>query len=312
MGHVGSKSNLNPNNNNRSSRKSSSSISKKHSFRYANGRRFHNDENSMYFLPNDEEEVDRLQLEHFLFRYIWEDNFSSPIRDLIDKGDAKVLDVGCGPGTWLLDMSTDFPRSSFTGVDMSPIYPGDIKPRNLTFHTANVLEGLPFTDNTFDFVYMRFLMTAFTEDDWQNKVIKELIRVCKPGGWIEIMEGDLVFNPEGPAGKRLMDAYRSTLESKQINPKIINHLQSILSSTQTLSCLTTKEKSGPIGTWAGRIGELSYQNFSQTLRALKPVLCKLMECTDEEYDELMEEFGRECNSNNTNFVHFRFFAKKVE
>lgn len=56
MGHVGSKSNLNPNNNNRSSRKSSSSISKKNSFRYANGRRFHNDENSMYFLPNDEEE----------------------------------------------------------------------------------------------------------------------------------------------------------------------------------------------------------------------------------------------------------------
>src|SRR3954452_16944828 len=103
-------------------------------------------------------------------------------------------------------MSTDYPRSSFTGVDISPIYPGDIKPRNLTFYTANVLEGLPFADNTFDFVYMRFLMTAFTEDDWQDKVVKELIRVCKPGGWVEFMEGDLVFNPEGPAGKKLMDA----------------------------------------------------------------------------------------------------------
>jgi ubiquinone/menaquinone biosynthesis C-methylase UbiE len=102
-------------------------------------------------------------------------------------------------------MSTDYPRSSFTGIDISPIYPGDIKPRNLAFYTANVLEGLPFADNTFDFVYMRFLMTAFTEDDWQ-KVVKELIRVCKPNGWVEFMEGDLVFNPEGPAGKKLMDA----------------------------------------------------------------------------------------------------------
>jgi hypothetical protein len=53
MGHVGSKNNLN---NNQKVRKSSSSISKKNSFRYANGRRFHNDENSMYFLPNDDEE----------------------------------------------------------------------------------------------------------------------------------------------------------------------------------------------------------------------------------------------------------------
>ncbi|CAG8803420.1 1407_t:CDS:2, partial [Gigaspora margarita] len=119
---------------------------KKEIFKYANGRRFHNDENSKYFLPNDDEE------------------------------------------------------------DISPIYPSEIKPCNLTFRTANILEGLPFPDNHFDFVYMRFLLTAFTEDDWQNKVIQELCRVLKPGGYIEIMEGDMVLNPEGDCGKILMNA----------------------------------------------------------------------------------------------------------
>lgn len=64
--------------------------------------------------------------------------------------------------------------------------------------------GLIYLDNSFDFVYMRFLITAFTEEEW-NKAIQELIRVLKPGGWLELMEGDLVFNPEGPAGKILMD-----------------------------------------------------------------------------------------------------------
>ncbi|CAG8683662.1 16597_t:CDS:2, partial [Funneliformis mosseae] len=63
-------------------------------FRYFNGRRFHNNENSIYFLPNDNEEVDRLQLQHFLFRYIWKSNFSAPINDLLDQGSANVLDVG--------------------------------------------------------------------------------------------------------------------------------------------------------------------------------------------------------------------------
>ncbi|CAG8701015.1 7632_t:CDS:2, partial [Dentiscutata heterogama] len=163
---------------------------KKEIFKYANGRRFHNDENSKYFLPNDDEEG----------------NYSSPVSDLLDRGGAKVLDVGCGPGTWLLNMATDYPRVSFTGVDISPIYPSEIKPCNLTFHTANILEGLPFPDNHFDFVYMRFLLTAFTEDDWQNKVIQELCRVLKPGGYIEIMEGDMVLNPEGDCGKILMNA----------------------------------------------------------------------------------------------------------
>jgi hypothetical protein len=44
-----------------------SSISIKHhsSFRYINGRRFHNDDNSMYFLPNDEEEGNKFH--HTLF-----------------------------------------------------------------------------------------------------------------------------------------------------------------------------------------------------------------------------------------------------
>ncbi|CAG8519750.1 10693_t:CDS:2, partial [Funneliformis mosseae] len=216
----------------------------------------------------------------------------------------------CGPGTWLLEMSTNYPQSSFTGIDISPIYPGDIKPRNLTFYTENVLEGLPFADNTFDFVYIRFMITAFTVDDWQNKVVKELIRVCKPGGWVEFMDGDLCFNSEGPAGKTLMDAFRSILVSKQINPNITKCLYPLLSSMPTITSLSSEIKPGPIGSWAGRIGELASQDFSQILHAMKPMLSKVIECTEEEYNELVEEFERECNSNKTNFVHFRFFAKK--
>ncbi|CAG8547978.1 7742_t:CDS:2 [Racocetra fulgida] len=162
MGLTNSKSN------NNTYKKVSFDIStKKELFKYANGRRFHNDENSKYFLPNDDEEG----------------NYSSPVSDLLDRGGAKVLD-------------TDYPRVSFTGIDISPIYPSEIKPCNLTFRTANILEGLPFPDNYFDFVYMRFLLTAFTEDEWQNKVIQELCRVVKPGGYLEIMEGDMVLNPE--------------------------------------------------------------------------------------------------------------------
>lgn len=289
---------------------------KKEIFKYANGRRFHNDENSKYFLPNDDEEVDRLQIQHFLFCYIWQGNYSSPISDLLDRGGAKVLDVGCGPGTWLLNMSTDYPRASFTGIDISPIYPSEIKPCNLTFRTANILEGLPFPDNHFDFVYMRFLLTAFTEDDWQNKVIQELCRVLKPGGYIEIMEGDMVLNPEGDCGKILMNAFRSILLSKSINPRICSKIMNILSTHQSLTNFICEERLCPVGTWAGRVGEGISQDFCSTLYTLRGALSDVIEAEGIigekfAYDDLVKGFVDECNEFKANFRHCRFYAQKI-
>ncbi|CAG8580588.1 10049_t:CDS:2, partial [Gigaspora margarita] len=96
-------------------------------FRYADGRRFHNLENAGYPLPNDDEESDRLHLQHFLIRYIWQSNFSSPIEHILSS------------------------QESILGLDLSSHQPTYIKPKNFSFIKANVLEGIPFEDNTFDF-----------------------------------------------------------------------------------------------------------------------------------------------------------------
>jgi len=85
-------------------------------------------------------------------------------------------------------MGTEYPQSKFVGIDIMPYYPSTIKPKNVTFQGINILEGLPFEDNTFDYVYMRFMMVALSHKD-RETVIKEIIRVCKPNGWIELMEG---------------------------------------------------------------------------------------------------------------------------
>jgi ubiquinone/menaquinone biosynthesis C-methylase UbiE len=84
-------------------------------------------------------------------------------------------------------MAYEYPSAIFIGVDISPIFPSDQKkPENATF-LQNMLDGLPFEDNTFDFVYQRSLASAISEDQWKNDVIYELYRVTKPGGWIELM-----------------------------------------------------------------------------------------------------------------------------
>ena len=82
-------------------------------------------------------------------------------------------------------MSYDFPQSYFTGIDISRMYPSEVKPVNVKFEQVDVTKGLPYNDNTFDFVVIRNLITAFSVSDWKS-CIKELIRVTKPGGYIEV------------------------------------------------------------------------------------------------------------------------------
>ncbi|CAJ0833324.1 14686_t:CDS:2 [Entrophospora sp. SA101] len=144
---------------------------------YIDGRRYL--ESSKYSLPNDDEEIDRMHMQHYISRFIWQKNFCSPLDDLLRYGGAKVLDVGCGAGTFLLEMGHDYPESEFLGIDISPMYPSEIKPSNVKFEQINVLEGLPYDDNSFDFVVIRNMITAFSIDDW-DFCIQELIRVTKP------------------------------------------------------------------------------------------------------------------------------------
>lgn len=88
-------------------------------------------------------------------------NYNAPIEDNFING-IKALDVGCGSGRWTIDMAEDYPASHFTGIDIvTDILPKTGYPENCTFLRANTLKGLPFEDNTFDFVFQRYVHFYF-------------------------------------------------------------------------------------------------------------------------------------------------------
>ncbi|RUP50738.1 hypothetical protein BC936DRAFT_137884 [Jimgerdemannia flammicorona] len=154
-----------------------------------------------FVLPADDDLTDSRQILHFCLRYIFQGNFQADVIDLLEDG-IKVLDVGCGLGQWTLEMAKDFPASTFFGTDLdASVLPkprnGDMWPPNVTFQIANTCQKLPFPDNTFDYVFQRYLTLDLTTKQWR-KVIKELVRVTKPGGWIEL--GRLRLNMGGAVG----------------------------------------------------------------------------------------------------------------
>src|SRR5688572_13528658 len=94
-------------------------------------------------------------------------------------------------------MAKSYPRSTFIGIDLTQFLDKE-KLTNVAFLECNVHNGLPWPDDTFDFVYQRYAWANYSENQWRY-IISEIIRVCKPGGMIELMEFDWEFQNVGPA-----------------------------------------------------------------------------------------------------------------
>lgn len=87
-------------------------------------------------------------------------------------------------------MALEFPRSEFYATDIVDLFDGTVAngaPGNVRFGLADTLKGLPFEDGTFDYCFQRLHCAVWREAEWP-KVINELVRVTKPGGWIELGE----------------------------------------------------------------------------------------------------------------------------
>lgn len=67
-------------------------------------------------------------------------------------------------------MSSDYAGNEFIGLDKLKLVP-DTKPLCVQFVCSDFLNGLPYENETFDFIFMRFLSTDLTEEQWENFVI---------------------------------------------------------------------------------------------------------------------------------------------
>ncbi|CAH1755957.1 14493_t:CDS:10 [Entrophospora sp. SA101] len=275
-------------------------------FLYVNGRRYHNVPTASYFLPNDKQEIERLTLEHIIYHFIWNGNFSSPVNNVLKsspaKNDkAKVLDIGCGPGHWLLEMAEEYPNANFVGIDISPVFPNDYdsnKPTNVAFLKFDALSenGLPFPDDTFDFVYQKF-MVFFIPENKRMKHIEELIRITKPGGWIELMDVDPLPYDTGPISTFFLQS--------RINRKMLFEIPLLFNQKSELITVHSQERPNPIGSWGGKgypsnktVSNSAHQskymiasNLNNVLRSkiLDDVLIKVPSILEETIPHISEE-----------------------
>ncbi|CAG8583807.1 1855_t:CDS:2, partial [Diversispora eburnea] len=182
------------------------------------------------------------------------------------------------------------------------------KLENAKFLQANILDGLPFLDDTFDFVNMRLLITAFTITEWEQKVIPELIRVTRGGGWIEFMESDIQYHNQGPTTEKLTNAVKTFMKSKGIiSPIDIHTTQSMEANDKFVTGIQTKEMSCFVGHWARELGQFAVDDINKGWNAIRTPMSTLMKVKSHEYDEIVATFAKEVEQYKTYFKTWRFY-----
>jgi SAM-dependent methyltransferase len=103
-----------------------------------------------------------------------------------------VLDIGCGPGGWVLEMAYAYPRMHATGIDISQgmiDYANTLARANgldnTQFHVANAIDPLGFPEASFDLVNARQIEWLWPVATW-SELLKEMVRVTRRGGIIRI------------------------------------------------------------------------------------------------------------------------------
>lgn len=113
--------------------------------------------------------------------FVWragQDRRLNLIRHYVDLEGARVLDIGCGIGTYVAKLDTICGHAY--GIDIDPYRVGRANAGALS---VAVSERLPFADHSFDVVLLNEVIEHVQDD---AATLREACRVLKPGGHVVI------------------------------------------------------------------------------------------------------------------------------
>ncbi|MEU3602585.1 methyltransferase domain-containing protein [Streptomyces sp. NPDC006798] len=127
---------------------------------------------------------------------------------------ARVLDIGCGPGTITADLAELVPEGRVTGVDLAAgvvdrarEYAAGRGLGNTDFAVADV-NALDYPDGSFDVVHAHQVLQHLGDP---VGALREMRRVCRPGGLVAVRDSDyaaFTWFPEIPALDDWQTLYR--------------------------------------------------------------------------------------------------------
>ncbi len=139
---------------------------------------------------------------------------------------ARVLDVGCGPGTITADLAARLPRGHVVGVDASADV---VEQASRAFPDVTFLEGdladLPLPDGSFDVVHLHQVLQHLVDPVGAMAGLRRLIA---PGGLLAARDADygaMTWSPASAGLERWLELYRACAHAVGGEPDAGRHLE---------------------------------------------------------------------------------------
>ncbi len=182
--------------------------------------------------------------------------------------DARVLDVGCGPGTITLDLARRVPQGSVVGLDREAAVIAEASAAAREAALPNVELGvgdvyaLGYDDDSFDVVHAHQVLQHLGDP---VAALREMARVCRPGGLVAARDSDyaaFTWWPQVPELDEWLGLYREVARGNGAEPDAGRRLKAWareaglgpLAATAGVWCYSTDEDVvwwG--GLWADRV-----------------------------------------------------------
>jgi SAM-dependent methyltransferase len=246
-------------------------------------------------LPRHPAEIDRLDVQHYALRAALQGNYVAPIAS-----PARILDVGSGTGQWAFDLCEEFPDALVVGLDVDPGKPE--RPDNYRFVRANVLNGLPVADGSFDFVHQRLLQAAIPLPSWPDAV-GQLLRVTRPGGFVELMEIGDRTEPAGPAITHMWSLCSRLASGYGLDwtRAVPDALEGFLRAAGAVD-VRCDHVAVPIGAWGGQVGAMMAVDLEALFSRLCPAFEARLGVPAAESAELTAAVIQECETYRSNAI----------
>ncbi len=108
----------------------------------------------------------------------------------IDRGSARILDVGCGTGGGMIQLlRLGFTQQQMSGIDISP---ERIEAAKKNLPSADLrcesADAMSYADGEFDIVIESTMFVLLPSEDLARAIARDMIRVARPGGYLMLID----------------------------------------------------------------------------------------------------------------------------
>jgi len=209
----------------------------------------------------------------------------------------RILDIGCGPGGWLLETVFRYSQMKLVGIDISwrmiEYVRAEAQARKLSdrveFLVMDVLRPLEFPDDSFDLVNLRFGASFLLVKDWP-RLLRELLRVTRPGGIVRVTD-TITTQGNSPAYSRLYEMilcafYRSGHNLTEGKQGVTHELDRLLAES---GCQQVQTRAYTLEFIGGTVGGQNFYEIAMFGVQTAKLFIQKMGCASEDYDVLGEQ-----------------------